>query len=320
VAFKDTVSGQFSIWNVNSSGNYISNIVGIAPGSSSAVQAQEPAFHQDLNGDGIIGAPSAPPPSSTTIESVGTTTLVQVGNNYYLNPAGGGTGPVLSYNGTPVVPGQYNGYLPYAAEATASGYVVAFKDTVSGQFSIWNVNSSGNYISNIVGIAPGSSSAVQGQEPAFHQDLNGDGVIGVPVVSPNTGLAGGGSFLFSADRAPTSAIVQQAGGTDTIAFQPLDSHGVAFAAALVTVTASGSSTAIETTQGFDFRPDVGSQTPNLHVQDDKMSEHLPVHSLADEIRSLIHTAPDHLPATPAPEADSTVQKVLAAHSDQFLFH
>ena len=70
--------------------------------------------------------------------------------------------------------------------------------------------------------------------------------------------------------------------------------------------------------GFDFRPDLGSQAPNLHVLD-RMSGHMPAHSLADEIRSVIDAVPEHLPA-PVVDADNSTQKVLAAHSDQFLFH
>jgi hypothetical protein len=177
VAFKDTATGQFSIWSVDGNGNYVSNIVGIASGNSSAVEAQETVFHQDLNGDGTIGIVGV---SNTTIEAIGTTSLVQNGTNYFLNPVAGGTGPELKYNGMPVVTGQYGTYLPIAAEAAGSGYEVAFKDTATGQFSIWSVDGNGNYISNIVGIAPGNSTLVEAQEPAFHQDLNGDGVIGIP--------------------------------------------------------------------------------------------------------------------------------------------
>src|SRR5262249_60404102 len=50
------------------------------PGSTPGLEALEPSFQQDLNGDGVIG----PPPTTTVIESFGATSLVQVGNNYFL--------------------------------------------------------------------------------------------------------------------------------------------------------------------------------------------------------------------------------------------
>jgi serralysin len=52
---------------------------------------------------------------------------------------------------------------------------------VSGadQYAIWSTDSSGNYISNI-GPVSGTSLALESAETSFYQDLNGDGVIGVP--------------------------------------------------------------------------------------------------------------------------------------------
>jgi len=48
---------QYSVWATDSSGNYISNN-GTVSGTSSALESFEPVFHQDLNGDGSIGATS----------------------------------------------------------------------------------------------------------------------------------------------------------------------------------------------------------------------------------------------------------------------
>ncbi len=49
---------------------------------------EETSFHQDLNGDGVIGIPT------TVIESLGSTSLTQVGTNYYLYS--GSVGPELT--------------------------------------------------------------------------------------------------------------------------------------------------------------------------------------------------------------------------------
>ena len=90
-------------------------------GTSTALESLETSFHQDLNGDGVIGVPT------TVIEALGSTSLVQVGNNFYLDSISSGTGPELKYDGAPVVAGQFGAWTPIGAEQTASGYEVAWK-------------------------------------------------------------------------------------------------------------------------------------------------------------------------------------------------
>ncbi len=48
-------TGQYTVWNTDSNGNYVSNIVGVVSGTSAALESIESSFHQDLNGDGTIG-------------------------------------------------------------------------------------------------------------------------------------------------------------------------------------------------------------------------------------------------------------------------
>ncbi|MGA2287494.1 S8 family peptidase, partial [Bradyrhizobium sp.] len=62
---------------------------------------------------------------TTVIESFGSTSLVQVGHNYYLDSVGSGTGPELQYGGAPVAAGEFVGATLIGAEATATGYEVA---------------------------------------------------------------------------------------------------------------------------------------------------------------------------------------------------
>ena len=82
--------------------------------------------------------------------------------------------------GTPVVAGQFGAWTPIGAEQTAGGYEVAWKVAGTDQYTVWNTDSSGNYVSNTISVCSGSSAALESLEPSFHQDLNGDGVIGVP--------------------------------------------------------------------------------------------------------------------------------------------
>ena len=99
VAFKLTNTNQYSVWSTDSNGNYVSNIIGTASATDPTLESIETSFHQDLNGDGVVGI------SGTVIESSGSTALIQVGSNFYLT--GNGSGPALKYQGAPVVAGQF---------------------------------------------------------------------------------------------------------------------------------------------------------------------------------------------------------------------
>ena len=139
VALKNASTNQFSIWNTDSNGNFLS-LCGL-PGTSAALESLETSFHQDLNGDGVIGVPTM------VISAAGSTSLVEVGNNYFLNPVGSGTGPELKYNGAPVVVGQF-GSLCAGRRGTDGGRLRScLKNAGTNQFSIWNTDSNGNFLS-----------------------------------------------------------------------------------------------------------------------------------------------------------------------------
>jgi hypothetical protein len=160
-------------------------------GTSNALESLEPILHQDLNGDGTIG-----PLATTTIEAIGSTYLSEVANHFYLNNSAG-SGPSLKLHGTDVVAGQFDflaAWAPIGAEQTASGYDVAWKVTGADQYTVWSTDSSGNYISNIIGFVSGTSNALESLEPILHQDLNGDGHIG-PAAAAITGNAD--TFVFN---------------------------------------------------------------------------------------------------------------------------
>jgi Ca2+-binding RTX toxin-like protein len=182
VAWKDSASGQYAVWTTDRYGNFVSKILNNVSGSSSSFQSIEPVFHQDLNGDGVIGVPplSAPPAPTTAIEASGATSLDKLGSNYLLDAIGGSQGPTLKYGGAAVVAGQFGSWSPVAAEATSGGYYVAWKDSVSGQYSAWSTDSNGNFSSKIINGVSGADASLKSIETVFHQDLNGDGVINTP--------------------------------------------------------------------------------------------------------------------------------------------
>ena len=140
-------SDQYTVWNTDANGNFVSNGTGgIVSGASTALKSLEPSFQQDLNGDGVIGIPS----SATVIEAYGNTSLTVVGNNYALNPSGGGTGPLLKY-GSVVTVGQYGAWTFIGAEQISGGYEVALYLPGSDQYTVWNTDANGNVVSNGTG-------------------------------------------------------------------------------------------------------------------------------------------------------------------------
>ena len=85
----------------------------------------------------------------------------------------------MKYGGAAVTAGEFGGWAPIGAEQTASGYDVAWKIPGTDQYTVWSTDSNGNFIANITGAVSGNSIALESLETTFHQDLNGDGTIGL---------------------------------------------------------------------------------------------------------------------------------------------
>ncbi|MET4119733.1 serralysin [Bradyrhizobium sp. JR1.5] len=201
VAWKNASTGQYNIWTTDSDGNYTATPLSFVSGSNAALQSYESIFHQDLNGDGTIGVGNV---ATVTIESAGSTSLVQIGSDYFLNPVAGGTGPELVFSGAPVTVGMWPGWAPIGAEQTGSGYDVAWKNASTGQYNIWTTASNGNYTATPLSFVSGSNAALQSYESIFHQDLNGDGIIGVPSAAQ--------SFAATAQRTDEAFLFRSASG------------------------------------------------------------------------------------------------------------
>jgi hypothetical protein len=159
VAWKVTGADQYSVWSTDGNGNYITNVIGVVSGASATLEGFEPSFQQDLNGDGVIGVTGSA--GATVIEAYGSTRLAQAGNQFLLSDAGG-SGPVLKSGGAAVTAGEYGGWAPIGAEQTASGYEVAWKVTGADQYSVWNTDGNGNYITNVIGVVSGASATLVG--------------------------------------------------------------------------------------------------------------------------------------------------------------
>jgi Tryptophan-rich Synechocystis species C-terminal domain len=180
IALKVSGTNELSFWATDNNGNYLSTIASHVSGTSFAAESLETTFGQDLNGDGTIG------PTKTVIQTDGPTSLTQVANEYFLYGAGGTSGPSLKDVGAPVTVGEFANIAPIGAIKTATGYDIAWQVPGSNEFSFWATDSNGNYLSNITGRVSGTSFAAESLETTFHQDLNGDGVIGVAVAANAT--------------------------------------------------------------------------------------------------------------------------------------
>jgi hypothetical protein len=194
VAWKDSATGLYTVWSADSNGNFISNLLYKVSGTSASLESIETTFHQDLNGDGVIGLPNM------SIEAFGATSLVQSGGNYFLEPVGGGNGPTLKFGGAVYVAGQFGTWSPIGGEATPGGYEVAWKDSATGLYTVWSADSNGAFISDLLSKVSGTSPSLESIETTFHQDLNGDGVIGLVTTtidaSGATSLVQGGNTYF----------------------------------------------------------------------------------------------------------------------------
>ncbi|MCA1473411.1 hypothetical protein I6F09_37030, partial [Bradyrhizobium sp. IC3195] len=90
-------------------------------------------------------------------------------------------------------------WAPIAAEKTATGYQVAWKEASTGQYTAWNTDNDGNYVSHVSsltgstsgGSVSGTDSGLKSLETNFHQDLNGDGQIGTSTATTPTSATAG---------------------------------------------------------------------------------------------------------------------------------
>ncbi len=174
-------TGEYIIWTTDNNGNFVSSVANAVAGNSAVLESYELIFNQDLNGDGMIG------PIGTTIHTdtsaYGSTSLTQVGSNFFFYAAGGSSGPEFEFGGSPVVAGEYGPWAPIGAVKTASGYDIAWEGSgaYTGEYIIWTTDNNGNFVSSVANAVAGNSTVLESYELIFNQDLNGDGTIGPPV-------------------------------------------------------------------------------------------------------------------------------------------
>ena len=127
------------------------------------MESLESGFNQDLNGDGVTGL--NPLIIQTDTNAFGSTSLAQIGNNYFLYAAGGTTGPELQYNGAAVqrqssAAGIRSGQCRRQMAMRSLGEV-----DQTGLYTVWTTDSNGNYTGNLIGTVSGNSYALESLEP-----------------------------------------------------------------------------------------------------------------------------------------------------------
>ncbi|MCS5706445.1 hypothetical protein NZK27_09580, partial [Synechococcus sp. FGCU-3] len=133
--WKNSISGQFALWKLSSSGSLLS---GSLLSYTHFLQAE--TDHQvDLDRDGSTGLTFSPGLTPINDVNLGTTPLG------YAISVGSGSPISITWNGGQVAshsnPGA--GWLALAAARTNSGYDLYWKNSISGQFALWNLNASG---------------------------------------------------------------------------------------------------------------------------------------------------------------------------------
>src|SRR4029077_311298 len=157
IVWKNGGADQYILWNADSGGNFFSQGT-VLSGTSFTLESLETTFHQDFNSDGTTGL------VTTAIEALGSTTLAQVANTYFLYAHGTTGGPQLQLSGAAVTAGQFGAWTPLGAEHNASGgYAVGWKNGGADQYVVWTTDSSGNYLSQGA-VVSGASWSVQSLE------------------------------------------------------------------------------------------------------------------------------------------------------------
>ena len=192
VAWHNQFNNQFTVWSTDANGNFVANLTGVF-GSSPKLWSAETSFHQDFDQDSLIGPPSR------IVDDSGSTYLIQTGDQYLL----GVGGPVLKVGGVAATDATYPGWVPVSAEAKAGGgFLVAWRDSNAGHFSVWSTDSNGNFVTNQTGVVAANSATLISYEPTFHQDLNLDGSVGPSPFGAAPLSPGQDAFVFKANSDP----------------------------------------------------------------------------------------------------------------------
>ena len=166
VLWTNPTGKKYDVWQVNTSGNFVSSI-------KAKLWEDEEKFNQDINGDGDTGLVS--------VEATGNAYLKHGDNTYngapqYYIVDDTDTNIVSSHigltRGGEKGPTSYTGWSASQVEKNGSHYEVLWTNPTGKKYDVWQVNTSGNFVSSI-------KAKLWEDEEKFNQDINGDGDTGL---------------------------------------------------------------------------------------------------------------------------------------------
>ena len=109
---------------------------------ATALESLEPVFQQDLNGDGVIGV------TTTVIQTDGSTSLTEVGNQFYLLCAAADLARHCNITARTLRPVSLAAGRRSARCRRQAGMTLPGRMTGTDQYTVWSTDSNGNYIAN----------------------------------------------------------------------------------------------------------------------------------------------------------------------------
>ena len=142
-----------------------------------------------------------------TIATNGVTTLASLGNpngtndTYVVQNISGSVVAFLTFNGSAVTVGEFGPWTPVGAIQTGSGYEVAWGNSQTNQYTVWNVDSNGAFTGSATGILsstnPTQLQELEGVEANFSENGNHGKFLpgaGTPATPSTTGLGANGQL------------------------------------------------------------------------------------------------------------------------------
>jgi Tryptophan-rich Synechocystis species C-terminal domain len=173
-------ANQYVVWNTDANGNF-TGAATTAPlaGTSVTLQGIEGNFGETFAGAAApatavaIATPALGTPGGTILAELEVGGVSHTGDVYELNPAAGGTGPLLEFQGAAVTAGEFGAVAPVGAVQTATGYQVAWSLLGQDEYVVWNTDLNGDYVSSATGTVTGQNFTLEDLNPTFGVNLNG---------------------------------------------------------------------------------------------------------------------------------------------------
>ncbi|NBU77099.1 MAG: hypothetical protein EBS30_18110, partial [Planctomycetes bacterium] len=175
VLWKNTSANRLHVWSLDSNWNWTASTGWDEP-SSAEGQQLEVSFQQDLNGDGVIAAPT------TALETAGSTQLLQgSGKRYSVQGTTPGAAAVaIKKDGAQIYAGIYGAdWQVLAAETVGGVNQVLWKNTSANRLHVWSLDVNWTWTSSAGWDETTSSRGIE-LETQFGIDLNGDGKVSQP--------------------------------------------------------------------------------------------------------------------------------------------